>query len=268
MLFRESNNGRWVDPECYFAFGDPEFYQKSESVLKAGGFSIKAVKDHFWHGMLGSGFEITSRGNRVFFSCDTVYDPRLWKKLATEVKPSRLRPSGRNFNRSHIIAGNINDYIEQTWSEKRLESALKLYEKGGAVFHDVNTRKSVIHTEYNVLEKSGIENLILVHAPEYLVSRELLARPGQIFEIRNGKISEKAAKKTRSAKPDIHVRENGRFFVGYKNAKGSHEIFRENGILKHRPAAKSRKRGFLMMVNLYEITDGDWIAPSENRKNK
>jgi hypothetical protein len=268
MLFRESKNGRWVEPECYFAFGDPEFYEKRESVLKAGGCSIKAVKDHFWHGMLGSGFEISSRGNRTFFSCDTVYDPKLWKKLATDVRPSRLRPSGRNFNRSHIIEGNINDYIEQTWSAERLKAALALYEKRGTVFHDVNTRESVIHTEYDVLASSGIENLVLVHAPEYFVSREMLARPGQVFVIRNGKFTEKTGKKSRASKPDIHIRDRGKFFVGYKNPKGSHEIFRKNGLLKHRAARKGRKTRALMRVSLHEITDGDCAAPPKNKKKK
>ena len=73
------------------------------------------------------------------------------------------------FEKSSILFGDINEFIERTWSRERYESALSAYQDC-VVVHDVARKNSIVHTDYADIADAPIEKLLFTHNPDNLTA--------------------------------------------------------------------------------------------------
>ena len=163
LLFKDEESGEWIEPESYYPFSSTAFYEENQNIFQdeAAGLSVKAIKSSVWHGVPTIAFKFMTEKNNLLFSADTVYKPSLWKELYEEDRVQKFESISRDdFEKSAIIYGNINHFIERTWSRERYETAMSAY-KGSIVIHDVARKNSIVHTDYPDIANAPIDNLFL-----------------------------------------------------------------------------------------------------------
>lgn len=259
LLFRDEESGEWVEPESFYPFSSPAFYEEDRNpfVDEASGLTVTAVKSPVWHGVPTVAFRFSVGGNQLLFSADTVYKPPLWESLFRERRPQRFRSIGREaFLRSRVIYGDINDFIERTWSRERYEAALTAYQ-GAVVVHDVARKNSVVHTDYEDIAHAPIEKLIFTHSPDNLTALRPILHGGQRIVVRDGDAYECVNGRILPFDADVYVRHFGGNLVGYRSPSGAYKVVEEEGLLGVVPLDHPG-RG-LMRVELYEDVDGDYF---------
>ena len=271
MLFKEPGTGEWVEPESYYSYGCEEFYKSNARVYEGDGFTLEALNASVWHGIPGIALKFSTQEETVIFSSDTVNDLELWESLAGDKRRQDLgKMSPEEFEAAEVIYGDINDYIERTWSPKRLEEAKAAF-KGAAVIHDVSLRDSVVHTDYNRLGHTTLtkEQTILTHSPDQMTSEWLLCYSEKVYRAQGGRFYELKDGKTCSLDADVYHKTDGTFYVGYKNPEGRYAVMEDDGILDVVSAGGSGDE--LFRVDLYEDIGGEYfprLDPSEGQYSR
>jgi ribonuclease BN (tRNA processing enzyme) len=273
MLYKDDESGEWVEPDSYYPFSALNFYEANQNtyVDPETGLNIRPIKSTAWHGPPTISIEVTTDRERIVFSSDTVYDPELWRQLCEEKHPQRLGMSKEKFEAATVIYGNINNFIERTWSPARFGEAMNAY-KGAVVVHDVATSQSVVHTDYEKIVQSDATSLILTHAPDRFVSQKPLAMSGKAFVVRGKRVVEEVNGREWPINADVYYRNMGELFVGYKHPRGDYLVLSKNGVLdivhaKEADREALRDRSLVMRVKLYRDLGGRYLqmlrSPSE-----
>ncbi|MBI4616727.1 MAG: hypothetical protein HY720_24155 [Planctomycetes bacterium] len=258
MLFRDPGTGLWVDPDLFYSFEESEYYEPDERpfVDPESGLTLRAVNGTSWHGLYSSSVLVETESERVFFSSDTVFDPDLWRQLATERKAQKLPEDGEAFATAACLVADINDLIEKTWSETRAERATRILAESPVVLHDVAARSSVVHTNYASIARGRWRNLVLVHSPDRFVSRHPLGRVAPSLRVVGPDLYEQVGERLYTLSADVYVRDDERLYVGFASTSGAFEIVDENGLLDIAPARSGRKP--LGTVDLYRVLSGGY----------
>lgn len=259
LLFKDDESDEWVEPESYYPFSSEAFYEKDRNHFhdEEVGLRVKAIKSAAWHGVPTVAFKFTTKNNSLLFSADTVFKPSLWKKLYQEYRPQKFESISREeFEESSIIYGDINDFIERTWSRGRYESAISAYD-GSVVIHDVARKNSIVHTDYPDIKDIPADRVILTHNPDNLTAfepiltsrRRLVLREGEVFESVHGRLYPYDA--------DVYVHHFSGEFVGYRSEKGAYEVIEKDDLLGTVESGKSKD--CLMRVDLYQDIKGEYF---------
>ena len=226
LLYRDDETREWVDPDSYYPFSSKIFYEEDKNVYRdeEAGLTVKAIKSSVWHGLPTIAFKFMTEKNSLLFSADTVYKPSLWKELYEEYRPQRFESMSRDdFEKNSIIYGDINDFIERTWSRERYEVAMSAYD-GSVVIHDVARKNSVVHTDYVDIKDAPIDDLIFTHNPDNLTAWKPILTSGKKLILRNGDIYESVKGKLYPLDADVYMHHFSCNLVGYKSEDGAYKV--------------------------------------------
>ncbi len=260
MLFKDPHCGEWVEPESFYPFSSNVFYEEEENLCVGPGFTISAVKSPVWHGVSGIGVKVKTDDETLIFSSDTCHDEELWRRLCSEKRTMVLNMPKKEFEESRVIYGDINDYIERCWSEERYREAVNAF-AGAVVIHDVYTRKSIVHTDYEKLKSTSLkkETSILTHSADRMTSEWVLCDTDKSFKIKGGKFYEIVGDDLYPMDADVYHKEAGRYFAGYKNEKGQYTLYEKNGLLRFAAHNGGNIGTPLYKVDLYEDITGQYF---------
>jgi ribonuclease BN (tRNA processing enzyme) len=260
LLFKDDESREWVEPESYYDFSSTTFYEEGQNIFRdeEADLAVEAVKSSVWHGVPTVAYRFKTAKNSLYFSADTVYKPSLWKELCETHRPQEFTSVSREtFEERTVIMGDINDFIERTWSRERYEAALSAY-NGSVVIHDVARKNSVVHTDYPDIGNAPIDNLIFTHSPDNLTARRPILKSGKCLCLRNGRAYETVDGRLYPFDADLYVKHFSSHLVGYRSEKGAYKVIEEEGLLGIAPA-ESPKNG-IMRVDLYEDIGGKYFA--------
>jgi hypothetical protein len=232
LLMRDPASGAWVEPAVYYASDDPAFYDGDprQGVPVGEGLTLRAVADHGWHGVPIAGAVVESTdGEMVGFSGDTAFDPELFRRLA-DARPNASACADPAFADAHFLRGNINDFLQRIWSERRFAAALDAF-AGMTVFHDTAAAGSVVHTDYTAIGAlSG--SVVHVHVPDRFAALRPIARGGRRYQIVGGRLLEPVNGSLHEVTGDVFICEGDRYFIGTADPNGDMVVGRKpNGVL-------------------------------------
>ena len=266
MLFKDPNYGEWVEPENFYTFSSEVFYENNRNIYANNeGFKIEAIKAPVWHGISGIGIKFITDEETLTFSSDTVHDRVLWEQLYSEKRAQRLSISRKEFEAVSILYGDINDYIERIWSEERFAEAINSFH-GSVVIHDIAVRNIAVHTDYSKLKSTVLKKnkVILTHSPDTMTSEWVLSEAEKCFKIKENTFFEVVGDELYPLNADVYHKEAGKYYVGYKNTKGSYVVYEKNGVLS---LSSNERLGLgtpLYRVDLYEDIAGNYFPKLEN----
>lgn len=267
MLFKDPEYGEWVEPDSFYPFSSGIFYQEDRNTFQdETGLTFDAVKAPVWHGVPAIGLRITTSHEKILFTSDTVHNQNLWKELHMEKRGQRLGGMSRKeFESAPVLIGDINDYIERAWSEERYIEAVKTFEDV-IVIHDVAICNSVVHTDYERLDETGLlpERTILTHSPDRITSEWVLCDVGKTIRIVGNQFYEVVGKNLYPMDADLYVKDIGKYYVGYKRDNGRYGVYERDGLLTVSPGDKNDDGAtFLYRVDLYEDIAGRYFPKIE-----
>ncbi len=266
LLFKDPDYREWVEPDSFYPFSSEVFYEKNKNIYKdPEGFTVEAIKGPVWHGLPVIGIKFTTDKESLAFSSDTIHDIALWKQLYSEKRIQRLQMSVKEFDAASIIYGDINDYIERTWSEERFKEAISAY-NDSIVIHDIAVRYSVVHTDYRKLRNTVLKKnrTILTHSPDTMTSEWVLSEAGKCFRIKENDFFEVVGNEIFTLNADIYHKEAGRFYVGYKNKKGRYIVYEKDCLLSLSRNEMLHLGNPLYRVDMYEDIAGNYYPKLEN----
>jgi len=259
MLFRDPQYNEWVEPESFYSFSSDIFYEKDKNIFHDDeeGFSIEAVQAPVWHGIPNIGVKFKTGSETLIFSSDTYHDRKVWKELCDTKREQHLNMDRKQFESASVLHGDINDFVERTWSKERYQDALCAFDDA-VVIHDVSVRDSTVHTSYNKLANTTLkkEKTILTHSPDRISSEWVLCSTDKIFRIVNNEYFELVGDDLFPMNADIYHKESGKYYVGYKNDEGLYSVYRKDGmhfICSEREGWDGER---LYRVDLYEDISG------------
>jgi ribonuclease BN (tRNA processing enzyme) len=259
LLLKDGESGEWVEPESFYPFSSRAFYEEEQNLFHddKAGLTVKAIKSSAWHGVPTIAFKFMTRDNSLLFSADTVWKPSLWKKLYETYRPQKFDVIKRkDFEKSSIIYGDINDFIERTWGKERYENALAAYE-GSVIIHDVARKNSIVHTDYQDIAHAPFDDLVFTHSPDNLTSIRPILSSGKRIVLRDGKLFESVKGELFPFDADIYIRHFSGNMVGYISEKGDYKIIEKDGLLGA-VDVDSPGEG-LMRVDLYQDIKGEYF---------
>lgn len=265
LLFRDPESQEWVEPISYYSFSSTTFYEKEHNIYRnPEGFTIEAFNASVWHGVPGIGLKFSTNKDTLIFSADTNHDVQLWKQLCSERLYRKSSLSEKEFVEASIIYGDINDYIERAWSKERYNDAMNTF-RDAAVIHDIATRRSVVHTDYRRIQHTVLEKslTILTHSPDKMTSEWILGEGDKVFKIKGNEILEVVGDKVYRFNADLYHKEDGRYFVGYRNDKGDVAVYENDGLLNLTPVEIMSKGRLLFRMDLYEDVGGRYFPCSK-----
>jgi ribonuclease BN (tRNA processing enzyme) len=268
MLFKDPDYGEWVEPESFYPFSSKTFYAEDRNVFQEeGGLTFEAVKAPVWHGVPAMGLRIATPHEKLLFTSDTIHNRNLWKALYTEKRTQRLGNISRNeFESFPVLTGDINDYIERAWSEERYIEAVKAFEDV-IVIHDVAMCNSVVHTDYERLNETGLsrERTILTHSPDRIASEWVLCDVGKTIRIEGNEFYEVVDENLCPMDAEIYLKDVGKYYVGYRRDDGKYRVYEKNGLLTVSPDARNDDGStFLYSVDLYQDISGRYFPKIED----
>jgi ribonuclease BN (tRNA processing enzyme) len=261
LLFKDSDYREWIEPELFYPFSSPTFYEENRNIYHdPAGFTIEAINAPVWHGVPSIGLRFKTATESLVFSADTVHDTELWQALHSEKRPQRLNGSRREFEAASVVYGDINDYIERTWSRERYHEALAAFDDA-VVIHDIATRKSVVHTDYRRLEHTVLnkEHTILTHSPDKMTSEWPLSKAEKTFLIKGITFSEVVGADLFPMDAAVYHKQEGKYYVGYRNPNGAATVYENDGILNLGGEWCWEKGTELYKVDLYEDIGGKYL---------
>ena len=267
LLFKNDETGEWVEPESYYALCSETFYEKNSNVYRddEAELTVQAIKASAWHGVPTIAFKFMTRENNLLFSADTVYRPKLWEQLCEEVRTQRFESISREqFEKSSILFGDINDFIERTWSRQRYEAALSAY-RDSVVVHDVARKDSIVHTDYADIAHAPIEKLLFTHNPDNLTAFRPILKSNRKLVLRRGEVYESVKEQLHPFDADVYVHHFSCDLVGYRSTSGAYKVIEKGGLLG---VVKTDGPGkALMKVDLYQDIGGEYfpLLTDQNR---
>ncbi len=261
MLFRDPDSGEWVEPELFYPFSSTVFYEEEQNIYRdPSGYTIEAINAPVWHGVPSIGLRFRTASESLVFSGDTAHDTELWQILRTEKRPQRLNMSREEFDRAPVIHGDINDYIERIWSAERYREALVSFDDTFVV-HDIATRKSVVHTDYRCLDRTTLrkDKALLTHSPDKMTSEWPLSKAEKTFLIRENDLCEVVGDRLCPMDAAVYHKEEGKYFVGYRNPEGRVTVYDNDGVLNLGGLWDLEKGTALFRVDIYEDIGGKYL---------
>jgi ribonuclease BN (tRNA processing enzyme) len=261
LLFKDPDYGEWIEPEQFYSFSSQTFYEENRNIYHdPTGYSIEAINAPVWHGMPSIGLRFKTATETLVFSADTAHDTELWHELMSEKRPQKLFGSREEFEAAAVIYGDINDYVERIWSRERFQDALSAFD-GAVVIHDVATRKSVVHTDYRRLEHTVLkkELTILTHSPDKMTSEWALSKAEKTIHIKDKTFSELVGTKLYPMDAAVYHKQNGKYYVGYRNPNGAVTVYENDGILNLGGEWNWENGTELFKVDLYEDVGGNYL---------
>jgi len=259
LLYKDDESGAWVEPESYYPFSSTVFYEENRNIYQddEAGLSVKAIKSSAWHGVPTIAFKFMTAKNSLIFSADTVCKPSLWRELYEEYRPQKFESISREeFEKSAIIYGDINDYIERTWSRERYESAMTAYEDC-IVIHDVARKNSVVHTDYQDIADANFDNMIYTHNPDNMVAWRPILTSGKRLILHDGEVFESVKGKYYMLGADVYIHHFACDLVGYESKNGAYKVIEKDGLLEI--VGFSSHENALMRVDLYQDIGGEYF---------
>ncbi len=265
LLFKDPHYGEWIEPESFYPFSSEVFYEDRVTFVDDEiGLRISAIKSPVWHGLPTTGFRISRGDSSIVFSSDTVNNPDLWKRLAEEKRAQELEMSREEFDRAEVIYGDINRYIERTWSRERYEAALKAFDDA-VVVHDVATRYSAVHTDYANLAGTRLvrERTLLTHSPDRIASEWPLGSAGKTFVVCGKEFYEVVGDRRYRMNAHVYFKDGGKYLVGYRNPDGPYRVFENEGILDIAAEGTADVGTPLYRIDLFEDLGGRYFPKIE-----
>jgi len=259
LLFKDDETGEWVEPESYYYLGSGAFYEKERNVYRddEAGLTVEPIKASAWHGVPTIAYKFLTGENNLLFSADTVYRPALWKQLCEEYRPQRFENiSRKEFEKSSILFGDINDFIERTWSRERYENAISAYE-GSVVVHDVARKNSIVHTDYADISDAPIEKLFFTHNPDNLTAFRPILKSNRRLVLQKGEVYESVKGRLYPFDADVYVHHFSCDLVGYRSPSGNYKVIEKEGLLGVVKTDEPGKE--LMRVELYQDIGGEYF---------
>jgi putative transposase len=259
LLFKDDESREWVEPESYYCFESETFYEKHKNIFydEKAGLTVQAMKSTVWHGVPTIAFKFTTEENSLFFSADTVYKPSLWRELWEEYRPQNFKDiSRKEFDEKSILIGDINDFIERTWSRERYESAMSAY-RGSVIIHDVARKNSIVHTDYPDIANAPFETIFFTHNPDNLTSWRPILTSRRKLTLCRGLVYESVKGSLYPYDADVYVHHLSGDFVGYRSEKGAYKVIENDGLLGV-VSADDPQEG-LMRVDLYQDIKGEYF---------
>jgi ribonuclease BN (tRNA processing enzyme) len=266
ILFRDPVYKEWVEPESFYPYSSHVFYEEDRNVFSDDeGFTIRALKSPVWHGVPNIGIRIKTDKETVVFSSDTVHDTELWEQLYQEKRIQNLKMSESDFEQASVIYGDINDYIERTWSEDRYNDAVNAF-NDAVVIHDISCKNSVVHTDYEKLDKTVLnkEKIILTHGPDNFTSEWAMCFTDKIFRVMGDMFFEEVNGTLYPMDADIYQKDGEQFYVGYSNDKGKYVLSENEGLLRLNRDDRNVVGTPLYKVDLYEDLSGRYFPKIED----
>lgn len=261
MLFRDPASGEWVDPELFYPFSSHVFYDENWQPFRDPdeGFTIEAINAPVWHGVPSIGVKISTGSETIVFSADTNNDLELWQDLYLNRIQQKRQMSDREFQESTVIKGDINDYIERIWGEERYSAALEAF-RDGFTIHDIAVRKSVVHTDYRRLEHTALDmkRTILTHSPDKMTSEWLLSEAEKQFSIVGDTLCEVVDGREMPVIGDFFHKEDGRYFVCFRNPAGGNAIYENDKVLSLCTDPYRGDGELLSRVDIFEDIGGQY----------
>ena len=259
LLYKDDESGEWVEPESYYPFSSTLFYEDNQNIYRdeEAGLTVRAIKSSVWHGVPTIALKFMTEKNNLLFSSDTVYKPSLWKELYEEYRPQKFESISREeFEKRSVIYGDINDFIERTWSCERYEAAVSSYE-GSVVIHDVARKNSVVHTDYPDIGDVPIENLVFTHIPDNLTAWRPILTSGKRLVLRDGNVRESVDDKLYPFDADVYMHHFSCDLVGYRSKNGAYKVIKRDGLLGIVEAGSPEKG--LVHVDLFQDIGGGYF---------
>jgi len=261
LLYVDPDSGRWVEPSNFYALGDPAFYLEGGRAYGAPGhFTIEPINAPVWHGLPTFGLRVSTPDETLVFSSDTHHDTELWKRLTLPATPSRQGLSAQEFANAAVLYGDINEFIEQGWSERRLDTALTAF-RDAVTIHDVSAPGSVVHTDYNGLGRTTLDpqRTLLTHSPDRFTSAWMLSNLEKTFRVVGGRFHEEVDGELWPLDGDFYHKQSGRFYVLYRDEQGTHSVYRDDGMLSLHPAQDLVPGELVSRVRVYEDIAGRYL---------
>ncbi len=260
LLFKDEESGEWVEPASYYPFSAASFYEEARNDFydDEAGLTVRAVKSSVWHGLPSVAFKFMTEDSSLFYSADTVWKPSLWKELYETHRPQYFENISRDkFEESSVIYGDINHFIERTWSRERYERAMAAYEDSSIIIHDVAQKDSIVHTDYSDISNTAFDNMIYTHNPDNLTSTRPILSSGKKLVIRNSKVFESVRGELFPLDADIYIRHWAKNLIGYKSKDGPFKVIEKDGLLGI--VEKDSTEKGIMNVDLYEEINGEYF---------
>jgi hypothetical protein len=227
MLFKDPEEEIWVEPESYYDLTDERFYDVNnwEPHEHHNGLTIRPIKASAWHGPATTSLLFEYQGESLFLSSVTTNNPELWDELAEPTEPEKrigdLEPD------HYVIEDDPNNYLQQVWSERRLERAREPYESDYAMVHDVTGPWATVHTDYKHLEPHE-GPLLLTHSPDVFTATHPLAHLRKTFVVEDNSFLEVAENGDQfPLQADCYHKEYSRYFVGFEEEEGDHYLVKK-----------------------------------------
>lgn len=267
MLFRDPVYDEWVEPESFYPFSSNIFYEEEKNTcFGPEGFAIEAINAPVWHGIPTIGIKIRTANETLIFSSDTVHDLELWKQLYSKKRTQQLKILRKEFEAAPVIYGDINDFIERTWSEDRYTEAVNTF-MNAVVIHDVAVRDPVVHTSYCRLKNTTLnkDKTMLTHSPDRITSEWVLSKINKKYKVTGEDVYEIVGNEVFPMNADIYHKEDGRFFVGYKAERGKYTVYSNSGNLSLSADDGAQTGTPLYNVDLYEDISGRYFPKLEDQ---
>jgi len=261
LLFRDPATAAWVEPNAYYAFSDPAFYDADPRLYHdPEGFTIEALNAPVWHGLPTVGLRVRYGDELLVFPSDTNHDLELWQQLVDDRRTPRHGMDPAAFAQAGMLAGDINDFVERTWSETRYAEAVATFSEGVSI-HDVSGPRSVVHTGYNQLTRTALDpaRTLLTHSPDRMTSQWILSKVDKTFCVREGRIHEVVGGTQWPMCADYYHKERGRYFVAFRDPEGTHLVQEHDGMLHLAETEEPQRGPVVCRVRLYEDVDGQYL---------
>lgn len=262
LLFKDPHYNEWVEPEQFYPFSAEIFYEAEQNsyVSPDGSFTIEAINAPVWHGVPSIGIRFRTAYESLVFSGDTAHDTELWQTLQSEKLTQRLSCSCAEFEAAAVLYGDINNYIERVWSRERYEEALHAFDNA-VVIHDIALRSSVVHTDYRRLTHTVLDKrrTILTHSPDKMTSEWVLSKAEKTFVIQGDSCAEMVNGGVMPLTADIYHKQEGKYYVGFRNPQGNAVVFEHDGLLHLGGEWDLHKGKELYRVDLYEDVGGKYV---------
>jgi len=265
LLFRDPLSGEWVEPESFYPFSSTVFYEQRAPFRDSEGFTIEAINAPVWHGVPSIGVKFCTGAETLVFSADTNHDLELWTEMYSRKIPQKRRISDAEFEAASVIFGDINDYIERIWSEERYRDAVAAF-RDSTVIHDIFLRKSVVHTDYRRLNHTTLDRSrsILTHSPDKMTSEWLLSSADKEFRVTGDTFCEVVCSTCLPVIGDYFHKEDGKYYVCFKNENGRHSVYERDAILSLSTDPFRGEGTFLFNIDIYEDINGQYFPMIED----
>jgi hypothetical protein len=184
----------------------------------------------------------------------------LWQKLYREKHDCGERLRDPAFREAAVVYGDINDYIERTWSEERYIDAVASF-RDAFVIHDIALRKSVVHTDYRDLDKTVLDpsRTILTHGPDKITSSWILCEAEKHYRVRGTAFTELVGTHEYPFCADFYHKEGGRYYVCFRDDTSPHGVYERDGILFLSTDPYRGHARLVCTVAIYEDIRGEYF---------